>query len=149
MKNLLSIILFCAFALTANAQSTLPRFGTTPSQDNTGRALNYKFVSTADAVGADTVKLTPSAFETVVIPSGTITDSLSYSLKSLVTSFAGDMIAFSFINSAGASHKIKFVGSNWQFSASGSSITLTTAKRARINFMFDGTQWVETSRMVQ
>lgn len=150
MKKYIFLILSIGFlASGVLAQSTTPRFGTTKNQDNTGRVLTYKFVSTADATGADTVKLAPSAWETVVIPSATIKDSLSYSLTSLTNCSAGDAIVFMFTNSSGSGHKVKFVGSGWQFSSSGSSITLTTAKRATIKFIFDGAAWVETGRVVQ
>jgi hypothetical protein len=154
MKNLIKITLvFLVLSIVSIgasvAQSTTPRFGTTKNQDNTGKVVTYKFVSTADATGADTVKLVPSAFHTVIIPSSTIKDSLSYSLSSLASSYAGDEIQFSFTNSSGSGHKIKFVGSGWQCSSSGTSITLTTAKRATIKFVFDGAAWVETGRVVQ
>lgn len=140
----IGLLISCAFA-----QSTTPRFGTTKNQDNTGRILTYKFVSTADATGADTVKLVPSAWETLIIPSATIKDSLSYSLSSITNCYAGDIMICSFTNSSGSGHKIKFVGSNWQFGSSGSSITLTASKRANITFAFDGAAWVEISRIVQ
>ena len=148
MKNFLFII-FALITFSVSAQSVNPRFGIVKSDDNTGRVLTYKFNNTNDAIGADTVKLSPNAWETLVVPSATITDSLSYSLRSLSTSYTGDFLIFSFTNSTGANHKIKFVGAGWQFSSSGSSITLTTAKKARISFMFDGTVWIETGRMVQ
>jgi hypothetical protein len=149
MKNFLSIVFMLAFSIGLFAQSTNPRFGIVKNDDNTGRVLTYKFVSTVDATGADTIKLNPSAFETLIIPSATIKDSVSYSLNSLTSSYAGDVIVCNFTNSSGSGHKVKFVGSGWQFSSSGSSITLTTVKRAVISFRFDGTAWVETGRMVQ
>jgi len=147
MKNFL-LLVACLFTLTVNAQSTFPRFGITKNDDNTGRVLTYNFNNTKDVIGADTVKLNPNAFQTLVAPSTAITDSLTYT-ATITKSAIGDHIIFSFINTAGANHKIKFAGANFQFSAGGSSIILTTSKRGRITFMFDGTTWVEVSRMVQ
>jgi hypothetical protein len=150
MKKFLSVIIFMlAFSCGLFAQSTTPRFGIVKNDDNTGRVLTYKFVSTVDATGADTIKLNPSAFETLVVPSATIKDSLSYAINSLTSSYVGDVMVFNFTNSSGSGHKIKFVGTGWQFSSSGSSIALTTVKRAAITFRFDGVAWVETGRMVQ
>lgn len=149
MKKLLIFLLLSAFACIVNAQSLTPRFGNTPNQDNTGRSLNYKFNNTAERAGADTVKLIPSSFETYVIPTGTITDSISYQIKSSTSAYAGDRITFIVVNSSGSGHKLKFVGSAWQVSSSGASITLTTAKRATIEFVFDGVYWLETKRVVQ
>jgi hypothetical protein len=149
MKKFLSIVFMLGFLTSVFAQSTKPRFGIAKNDDNTGRVITYKFVNTAEVIGSDTVKLLPSAFLTIVAPSTTITDSISYSLKTLGTSYIGDRIEFSFINSAGSGHKIKFIGTGWQFGSSGASIALTTAKRANITFRFDGAQWVETGRLVQ
>ncbi len=150
MKNFLFLLSICLLTFTASfAQSITPRFGVGKNQDNTGRVLTYNFVNTAEVAGSDTIKLVPNAFETLVVPSNAIIDSISYSLKVLTTSQVGDVIIFNFLNSSGSGHKVKFVGTGWQFSSSGSSITLTTVKRAAITFRFDGAAWLETGRVVQ
>jgi hypothetical protein len=149
MKNFLIIFSLCLLSAISFAQVTTPRFGVGKNQDNSGNVLTWNLVSTADVAGADTIYLTPSAYSTIVQPINSILDSLSYSLKSLGKSYLGDRIEFSFINSSGSGHKIKFVGTGWQFSSTGSSISLTTAKRANISFRFDGVAWVETGRVTQ
>lgn len=145
MKNIFYILLFLfASALVSDAvqaQSTTPRQG------------NYQTVkiATNDAVGADTIKFSPSEFRTILSPSSTITDTLCYMIKDVSRCHLGDEIICSVTNSSGSGHKIKFVGFAHPFEVSGSDtvIALTTAKRAVIKFIFNGAKWVESSKIVQ
>lgn len=148
MKKFL-FISFVLGVLTALAQYTTPRFGITPGDDNTGRVLTYNFVGTAEATGPDTIKIAPNAYETLVRPSGTIKDSLKINVTNITRCRVGDRLTCVFQNSSGSGHKIVFIGSNFQFSSSGATITLVTLKRATITFIFDGVTWVEVSRVVQ
>lgn len=52
MKKLFSILFLLAFTFSVSAQITAPRFGTTKSQDNTGRVLTYAVVTTTDVTAA-------------------------------------------------------------------------------------------------
>lgn len=142
MKNfILSIIAIFAFVLV-NAQSTSPRFGTTPNADNTGRVLTYKYQSIVDASGADSISLYPSAFNTIVRVA--LTDNYTFKQPNIRNSKAGDVIQ---IVASGASGTIlKFSGSYFQTAG---TATLSTGGRAVISLIFDGAKWVEASRVVQ
>ena len=141
MKNLkfalIVGLLFC-FSAMVNAQSTTPR-----------SIQKTVLVATNDAAGADTIKLNPKEWRTLVAPSSTIADSLTYTIRNTAQSALGDMLIFMVTNSSGSGHKLKLSGSNFQVTGSDSVITLTSAKRATIAFIFDGSKWVETSKIVQ
>jgi len=146
MKKIFSIIFLFA-CLFAGAQSTTPRTGNATNVDNTYRVLSYKFLSVTDAVGVDTVKLNTTKYHTEVsIPS--LTDSLCVQFTSVANAYYGDEINFQVKNSAGGT-KLKFIGSNFQVGSGTATLTLTASKRANIKFIFDGTTWVEVSRLVQ
>jgi hypothetical protein len=142
MKNfILSFIAIFAFAVV-NAQSTSPRFGTTANQDNTGRALNWKYVSAVDAAGADSLALYPNAYNTTVRV--TLTDSFTLKQPNITRSYAADVINIVASGSSGA--KLKFSGSNFQTAG---AATLSSGGRAVITLIFDGVKWVESARVVQ
>lgn len=143
MKKILSLLLFSTIlALTSFAQSTTPRFGITPNQDNTGRALNYKYFTLTDATGADSVIVTPNAWQTHYRIA--LTDSLTLKQPVITKTYAGDNIRI--IASGTPGTKVKFYGSNWK---STGTATLSTGGRAVIDFVFDGSVWVESNRVVQ
>jgi len=143
MKKFISIlILALVVCFSVNAQSTTPRFGTTPNQDNTGRALNYKWVGKADATGNDTLKIVPNAYNTILRL--TLTDSLGVNVTSTVKSYAGDQIQI--IASGASGTKVTFKGSNWQTAG---TATLSTGGFAVIGLVFTGTKWIEANRVVQ
>lgn len=148
MKNLrfLLLTILTALAFGASAQSTTPRFGTTPGQDNTGRVLNYRFYSPTDAAGADTVNLALRAYQTVI--SYTAVDSLAFDAKTITNCYVGDRLTFIVTNSSGSGHQVKFIGSNWALSSDG-DIALTSGTKATIEFVFDGESWLESGRQVQ
>lgn len=141
MKNL-KFVLVAAFlaCLTSvvNAQSTSPRSTTATVR-----------VSTNDAAGADTIKLNPTEWRTIVAPSSTVTDSVTYKIKTTARSAFGDQLIFMVTNSSGSGHKLKLTGTEFQVTGSDSAITLTSAKRATIAFVFDGSKWVQVSKIVQ
>lgn len=128
-------------------QSTSPRFGITKSKDNTGRVLTYKFVSTADAAGADTVKLSPNAWATIVRPSSAliVSDSIQYQIASTTASYVGDQIQCMFLAGAGTC-KVKFIGTNWKVGSGTATLSMSSGTRATITFVFDGVYWIEVSR---
>lgn len=144
MKKILALLTVAAvlLATTVSAQSTTPRFGTTPNQDNTGRVLTYKFVGKTDVAGADTLKTIPSAWHTIYRVA--LLDSLAIQPTSLTKCYVGDQITV--IASGTSGDFIKFIGSNW---ISAGNATLSTGLRAVVRFVFDGAKWVEVSRVVQ
>jgi hypothetical protein len=142
MKNLfLALITVFAFSVVTNAQYTTPRTGTGANNDLTFRNLQLKYVSATDVAGADTVKLNPNAFLTLVKVA--LVDSLSLKLPSVANSYLGDVIKIT-INGGTSGNKLKFVGSNYTYASS--SIAVSTGRKANIEFVFDGASWQETGR---
>lgn len=128
--------------------ATQPRWGGSGANvDNTGRVLTYKYLTVTDATGADSVRLNPQSYQTIV--KYTAVDSLAFvALAGNGRAAIGDQLTFLVTNSAGAGHKVKFVGAFWAV-GSGGDITLTASKKATIKWVFDGFVWVEQSRTVQ
>jgi hypothetical protein len=150
MKNLfLSIAIFAG--LTLGAQSTTPRYGTSVGKDNTGRVLTYAYIKTADATAAalDTITFNPNAFTTIFTPSVAIADSVCYKFSSTAQTYSlGDVCIFMVSKGAGAG-KIKFGGSVVILSTASAAVALAASKSAIIRFRFNGSKWIEESRMVQ
>jgi hypothetical protein len=150
MKNILSI-LFVACTLFVSAQSTSPRFGTSSGRDATGRVLTYAVITTTDLAQAalDTITFSPNAFETIFRPSASIQDSVCYKFSSTTQTYSlGDICTFIVSKGTGAG-KIKFGGSVVIYSTASAAVTLAANKSAIIRFRFNGTKWIEESRMVQ
>jgi hypothetical protein len=142
MKNLIFFLVFMVSAFVVSAQSTAPRFGITPNADNTGRVLTWKYQSIADATGADSAILVPSAYNTTVRV--TLTDSFTLKQPNIKQSYAADIIRV--VVSGASGTKLKFSGTNYQTAG---TATLSTGGRAVITLIFDGVKWVEASRVVQ
>lgn len=141
MKKLLFAVALMLSATFANAQSTSPRFGTTPAGDNTYRKLNLAYTSVTDAAGADTTTLRTSKFTSYYRIS--LVDSLT--LTPVVTSCnAGDNLVLVVTGTSG--NKLKFTGSNF---VSAGAATLSSGATAVITFVFTGAKWAEKSRIVQ
>lgn len=141
MKKLIFLFVFCLGLIAANAQSVTPRVGTGANNDNTYRALTFKFYSATDATGADTVKLTINAYNYAVsVPA--LKDSLAFTFPSVASCYLGDQLTISAIGLSGS--KIKFVGSN--FVVASSSMALSTGLTGLITFRFNGAKWVEVGR---
>lgn len=139
---IIAIATFTACNNTAQAQSTSPRFGTTPGRDNTYRTLTNGYTAITDAVAADTSTLYPAKFNSYYRIS--LVDSLYMASPTITKSYAGDNITL--IVSGASGTKLKFAGSNWQ---SAGTATLSSGANAILTFVFSGTKWVESSRVVQ
>jgi len=140
MKKIL-FALFILVGFAANAQTATPRTGTGANNDNTYRALTFKYAAIADAVGADTTKLSLNAYTTQV--KVTLVDSSAISFLSVANCYLGDVIKIT-INGATSGNKLKLVGTNYV--AASTSIAVSTGLKANIEFIFDGFKWVEVSR---
>lgn len=140
MKKIL-FALFILVGFAAQAQSVTPRTGTGANNDNTYRALTFKFATIADAAGADTTKLSLNAFNTQVRVS--LVDSSAVSFPSVANCYIGDVVKFT-INGATSGNKLKIVGNN--FTAASTSVAVSTSLKAYLEFIFDGYKWVEVSR---
>lgn len=143
MKNI--FLLLCLLLVgIVSAQSTSPRFGTTKTQDNTGRGLTYALVNYTDVAGADSLKTLPGAFETIY--NFTIsTDSVTFGSPVLTKSFLGDNIVI-IVQGSATGKKLKFNSPNI---IGAGTVTTTTNKKAVVKFIFDGAKWIETGRYVQ
>jgi hypothetical protein len=145
MKKILLIALTMVLIGVANfahAQSTTPRFGITANNDNTGRVLTYKYLAVTDATGADSIAVTPAAWQSHY--QVTLTDSFTFKQPNITRCYATDNLRI--IASGASGTKIKFTGSYWQ---SAGTATLSSGGRAVIDFVFDGSKWVESNRTVQ
>jgi len=140
MKKILFLALMIG-TFVANAQSTTPRFGTTPSTDNTFRKLTNGYLAIADAAGTDSTTLYPTKYNNYYRI--TLTDSLYLSNPTITKSYAGDLITLIVTGSSG--NKLNF-GTNW---VSAGRATLSTGVSAIITFVFSGAKWIEKSRVVQ
>ena len=146
MKKLIFFLSFLfALAINSNAQNAVPRYGITPNADNTGRVLTYAYAAVTDKAGKDSITITANAFQTNYI--NTVTDSVAF-IANVTNCYAGDHITFCFIKGAGAGTAL-WLGSNWKLSTANYRQTLTANKRATIDFIFDGTYWLESGRVTQ
>lgn len=125
------------------AQSTSPRFGTTKNQDNTGRVLNYVYVTATDVAGADSVTSRANAWTTIYRV--VLLDSLTFKAPVVTNCRAGDNIII-VASAASGTPFLKFNGTNW---ITAGTMTMTTRLRGVIKLIFDGAKWVETGRYVQ
>jgi len=146
MKHLI-IAISILFSVGVNAQTVTPRFGTGANNDNTFRTLTVNYQKPVDAAGNDTIKLNLNAWSNIV-RIDTLRDSLNINFTPLTKCFYGDKVQVTVKNGANAG-KVKFVGSNVEVGASGLTLSITAAKRAVIEFVFDGYKWLETNRIVQ
>lgn len=155
MKKLIFLFLL-AFTFSVSAQITAPRFGTTKSQDNTGRVLTYAVVTTTDVTSAtlDTITLLPNAYETLVcMKTGTVmtnlTDSVCYKFSSTTDkNKLGDIVTFMISKGTGAG-KIKFGGSQYVLSTASAAVALAANKSLIMRFRWNGSKWIEEARVVQ
>jgi hypothetical protein len=99
-------------------------------------------LATTDAVGNDTLKIVPRAYNTTLRLA--LTDSLGINVTSVANSFAGDKLQIIATGASGT--KVTFKGTNWQTAG---TATLSAGLTAVINCVFSGVKWVEQSRVVQ
>lgn len=150
MKKII-IFLLAICGLAATAQVTTTRFAATRFGDNTGRALTYAIITTTDATSAtlDTITIAPNAWETIVRPSANLADSVCYKFSSTSTSQrVGDVCTFMISKGTGAG-RVKFGGSVFILSTASSAVALAANKSLIMRFRWNGSKWIEESRMVQ
>ena len=165
MKKLISLIFILSVGISLIAKTvttgpfTYPRFGTatgtTVSSDNTGAALNYRYVvhvgTLYTATSKDTIKLTPFAYETVV--NITTMDTTVITLTS-TKQYKGDVVriyATGRLATSGHTSYLKVAGSNiipqTANSLTGDTISIgITNKKLILSYVFDGVYYVNTLR---
>lgn len=150
MKKIASLLITLFAVGFIFAQSNTPRTGIGAGNDNTFRAMTIKYVPVSDATGNDTIKLNLNGYKTLIPV--TLKDSVNFNFTPVTRCYLGDQVQFLVTKSSGAG-KIKFVGSNFDVSADttygGSTIAISSSKKANVVFTFDGAKWVETSRITQ
>ncbi len=143
MKKLFSLVIIATmFAVSVSAQSTSPRWGGGPPQnDNTGRILTYasKAVTTTSATAVSYQVV--SAWETIITV-GTLKRALTDSL-SIKYSYLGDRVTFIFTADTLTAGRVVTFGNNIK---SAGTLTVPVSKKATASFIFDGVIWVETKR---
>lgn len=146
MKKYISILILCLSVLTTTyAQHTVPRTGVGANKDNTFRAMTINFQTRVDSVAGDTLKLNPNAYRTYVsIPA--LVDSINITIPSVATSYYGDEITISAINTS-TGVDLRFTGANIRTStALPGRLNIAASKSASITFMFNGVLWDEKGR---
>lgn len=142
MKKFLSISICLLFLLTGmDAQYTTPRFGTTPSSDNTGRSLTYKY---AAPVFSSTVTITANAFETIV-KVGKLTGAQTDTAV-IARCHLGDRLTILYLADTANAGRVVTFGANF---VSDGTLTVADSKKASVSFIFDGVAWIETSRFIE
>lgn len=139
MKKLLVIAFVGLFTFAAAAQSTTPRFGTTPNKDNTGRTLTYKYAAPAYA---STITVVPSAYETIY-KCDSLTGNPSI-VTTLTSSYVGDKVTFYFA-AKGAARTVTFSTGM----VPSATLVVDSAQVATATFMFTGSKYVEVGRAKQ
>lgn len=140
MKTLkvIMIALVCLVATTANVKAQSASLRT---------VKNVKMINKADAAGADTISITPREFETVVYH--LLADSCYYKIATSANAFRGDRMTFMVKDSTGGGYALFIPASGFETEGADSIVNLSSAKRASIQFMFDGFKWVQTSIIEQ
>jgi hypothetical protein len=144
MKKTL-ILLAIGYQLLAisqvKAQSTSPRFGTVPNDDNTGRTLTYWYLTPTDQGPKDTFKFTPRGFQTFIQPTDSIKDTIVFYVYNTRSNVC-DKMDFQFVGANGTSSKKIIFGTGFSQAI---TIPITSKQGYHISFIFDGNVWRETS----
>ena len=142
------IILFAALAIFAacnvKAQTTTPRFGTTKNSDQTYRRMNLGYVSVTDAAGLDSFRVNTNSFRTIYKVA--LVDSLMFASPTITNAYFGDELTFVISGTSGNKFKFSTVTTNFQGAG---TATLSSGLNAILTFVFNGSKWVEKSRVVQ
>lgn len=127
--------------------STNSRFPVGPNQDNTARVLTYEVQK---PVYAASIVTTVKQANTVVLV-GQLTGALSLTVNvgtagpvaDGVAPFAGDTLQYIFSSDA----SIRVITFSTGFAGAG-TLSTVASKKAAIDFIFDGTAWVEVGRSI-
>ena len=156
LSILITLSLFASAQLTApTGPFAIPRTGnkSTPYRPNTYASLSQRFYSVpADAVGQDSVTLSPIAYYTIVAID-TLLDSLTVTQVSVANQYEGDVLKFEVKNTS-TGKSIYFQSNyflcthNTGYNGTSAKLCLTASKNACITFVFHDGFWVEESRVL-
>ncbi|MFX1704594.1 hypothetical protein PV783_11605 [Chitinophaga sp. CC14] len=113
-----------------------PRFTPGPNQDNTFRTVTQDYKAPAYAAS---IKITASQQDTLVVPA-TLTGAVTFTADTTLP-FIGDKMRI--LLKADATSRVATFGTG--FSSAG-TLTLAISKEGYIEFIFNGTAWVEMGR---
>jgi len=142
-KLLVSIVSLLAFAIMANCQDTIPRFGTTAGNDNTGRVITYAYTHYLTTSATAVLYQKPHCSVTIYKIDSlrhALTDSLSVSRAKL-----GDRVTFIFACDSLTAGRVVTFGNHIK---SAGTLTVTKKKKATATFIFDGVAWIEENRAI-
>lgn len=126
--------------------ATTSRIGALPNNDNTGRQITYDYqpLTTVSGAPASFALLTSQAETTVTIA---LTGALSLTVgvgTSTTLPYVGDKLRF-ILTPDSSSRTVTF---STGFAVTASTIVCTGSKFAVIDFVFNGTTWVEIARAI-
>lgn len=142
MKKIFAFFIMLAISFSMQSQSIIPRFGTTPANDNTGRILTYKYVN---ATFANSYSVNANAYETIV-KIGTLTHAQTLT-ATLTNCHLGDKLEIVFTSDTLTAGRVVTFSTGFVFSAA--TLTVDASQKATICFIFDGIAWIETCRAKQ
>lgn len=141
MKKFILSLIAVAFITCLSAQSTLPRYGTKKNEDNTGRVLNYGFLT---PIPTATMNFAPNYYSTLVTVSS-LTLSPTYSFVA-TNGYAADNLTI--VTSATSQQTVTLAGAVTVTGAA-STYTIGAGKTSIINFLFSGGKYIELDRAIQ
>lgn len=142
-KFILFLLVALGTVLGANAQSTSTRAQSFGVQDASW--LSVASYTKADAAGAtcDTIHLRPGA--AITRYTVTVADSASLRMRSTASCYKGDVVEFWITPSITGS---LYLTGNYKVSTGTTKLSLTTGTKSFLRFVFDGSYFIETSRLL-
>lgn len=144
MKRIFSLLTIVLLAITAQAQSTSPRYVVYGTQDASSISFGQGVYSDVASATLDTIRLYPRHQQININLS--IVDSCGLKLQSSAGSFLNDRM-YVYVTNPAQSGILRLYGP-WVVSTGTSVITLTANKHCVFEFWFDGVNWVEVSRNI-
>ena len=143
MKQIITLLLL-AIGLSANAQSTSPRYHNPPGGDNSANTVSFYLKTIADTAGStsDTIEMRP-AYQTTNYKL-TLTDSCYLRLKSLAGSYFNDIVTVDLTKGSGSG--LLILDANFVVATGTNRISITASKKTMLTFRFDGSKFVEQGR---
>lgn len=154
MRKFIAIIAVLFITASSFAQSAFPRTGVSAGTDNTYRVLTYNYSSpSTDKAGLDTIAFAPYSFHTDVFVDSVL-DSVAVKIASTTNSYFGDEFVVIVHNSLSTGKCIRWAGAYFATATTttgsqNGTLYLSNGKEAVIRFVFNGSKWVEVSRMAQ
>jgi len=148
MKKIIFIMLAVFATAYAQAQTTTPRYGYSSSRDRTMRTLTMDYAAITDAAGFDSVTIAPKYHHTQYKVTLTASDSLRFASPTVTNCYFGDKITIIAAAGAGTSKMTFSWYQNTKWRTTSPFVSITSGHYAILNFVFNGSVWVEESRSI-